>query len=120
MSKTIKSDDFKSSPLMGKTTKEISDDYNHKAPDSLLDGDELWFSVDSIKRTKEEAINMLNITKGSKEYCRGYKNALVFFEVLFGEATTERQGVSSSLVGRKSSCKSNVVAPKTRKKRRRG
>jgi len=35
-----------------KTTLEIVEDYNHKAPDSLLCGDELWFRKD--ERDKEE------------------------------------------------------------------
>jgi len=37
-----------------KTTKEISEDYNHKAPDSLLNGNEVWFRKDEIQKRLEE------------------------------------------------------------------
>jgi len=42
-----------------KTTREISEDYNHKAPDSLLNGNEVWFRKDEVvKRLYNVAVKL--------------------------------------------------------------
>jgi len=44
------------------TTREIVDDYNHKAPDSLLDGNEVWVRKDDeVFNDVEDALYMLRI-----------------------------------------------------------
>jgi hypothetical protein len=61
-----------------KTTREISEDYNHKAPDSLLNGNEVWFRKDEIIKI----INKLKHNEFSKYHF--YMTALIDFETEIG------------------------------------
>ena len=52
--------------MKAKTTKEISEEYNHKAPDSLLCGGELWVSLDELRK---ELVHLFLFRKDCSKVC---------------------------------------------------